>query len=88
MTERCGQVEPHWVRLRDIQWAGHPKPEPNFMIEYRRCPCTDTALRATKYGRGWFCLKHAGMQLYANASVYINGKLLQEGATVEVQGPL
>lgn len=35
--ERCGQVEPFWVRLGSIQWQGVPTPEPHYMIEYRRC---------------------------------------------------
>ena len=29
-----------------------------------------------------------GLSLYSNASVYVNGVLLQEGTAVEVQGPL
>ena len=58
MSERCGRVEPFWVRLGSIQWVGSPQPEPHYMIEYRRCPKEGTMIERKGF-IGPLCPEHA-----------------------------
>lgn len=58
--ERCGRVEPFWVRLGWVQWAGSPAREPLMNIEYRRC--TNVGARVERNGFvGHFCWEHGGL---------------------------